>query len=82
MAGMIQQQPANEKMFQVVYRRADNLIVGLSPKGAGVGPDNRLAVLHDPTEFDNLMKFDPAYLSEDRLHIVGESPIEEPPNEP
>jgi hypothetical protein len=65
---------ASEKQFQVIYRQTDNLIVGLSPKGGGVGPNNRLAVLHDMTEYDNLMKFDPAYLSADKLHIVGAPP--------
>jgi hypothetical protein len=60
--------------FQVIYRRTDRLIVGLSPKGSGVGPDNRLAVIHDMNEYDNLMRFDPAYLSVDGDHIVGTPP--------
>lgn len=60
--------------FQVIYRRTDNLIVGLSPKGSGVGPNNRLVVFHDMVQYDNLMKFDPAYVSADRSEIVGEPP--------
>lgn len=60
--------------FQVIYRTSDRMIVGLSPKGGGVGPNNRLAVIHDLAEHDNLMKHDPAYLSADGDHIVGEPP--------
>ena len=62
------------RQFQVIYRTSDRLIVGLSPKGAGVGPSNRLAVIHDMAEYDNLMKYDPAYLSADGDHIVGTPP--------
>jgi hypothetical protein len=57
-------------MFQVVYRKADNLIVGLEPSG-GVGPDNSVAPIHDMAEYDNLMRYDPAYLSNDRDHILA-----------
>jgi hypothetical protein len=60
--------------FQVIYRNSDRLIVGLSPKGGGVGPANRLAVIHDMAEHDNLMKYNPAYLSADGAHIVGTPP--------
>ena len=62
------------KQFQVIYNRDTRLIVGLSPKGGGVGPANRLAVIHDMAEYDNLMKYDPAYLSSDGDHIVGAPP--------
>lgn len=60
--------------FQVIYRNTDRLIVGLSPKGVGVGPNNRLAVIHDLAEYDNLMRYDPAYLAADGDHIVGTPP--------
>lgn len=60
--------------FQVIYRNADRLIVGLSPKGSGVGPNNRLAVIHDLAERENLRKYDPAYLAADGDHIVGAPP--------
>ena len=62
------------KQFQVIYRNSDRLIVGLSPKGGGVGPANRLAVIHDMTEYANLMRFDPAYLSVDGDKIQGTPP--------
>jgi len=60
-------------MFQVVYRKSDNLIVGLEPAG-GVGPDNSVGVIHDLDEYEVLMQTDPAYLSADGDHIVGTSP--------
>jgi hypothetical protein len=60
-------------MFQVVYRKADNLIVGLEPSG-GVGPDNSVQPIHDMAEYDVLMRTDPAYLSADGDHIVNTSP--------
>ena len=62
-----------EKMFQVVYRKSDRLIVGMEPSG-GVGQDNSVGVLHDMAEYDNLMRYDPAYLSADGDHVVGEPP--------
>lgn len=61
------------KMFQVVYREADNLIVGLEPNG-GVGPNNKVAVIHDMNEYNILMQTDPAYLSADGDHIVASPP--------
>jgi hypothetical protein len=60
-------------MFQVVYRKADNLIVGLEPSG-GVGPDNSVGVIHDMAEYDVLMRTNPAYLSSDGNHIQGSPP--------
>jgi hypothetical protein len=60
-------------MFQVVYRDSDSLIVGLEPSG-GVGPPNSVAVIHDIAEYDVLMRTNPAYLSADKEHIVGEPP--------
>lgn len=57
-------------MFQVVYRRSDGLVIGTHPKG-GVGPDNGVAVIHDMTEWEVLMRTDPAYLSPDGDHIVS-----------
>jgi hypothetical protein len=59
--------------FQVVYRTADNLIVGLEPSG-DVGPDNSVGVIHDMAEYDKLIRYDPAYLSADGNHIVGSPP--------
>lgn len=61
------------QMFQVVYDTTTNVIVGLEPSG-GVGQGRSVAVIHDLAEYDNLMKFDPAYLSADKDHIVGEPP--------
>jgi len=60
-------------MFQVVYRDADRLIVGLEPSG-GVGPPNAVAVIHDMAQYDVLMATDPAYLSSDGDHIQGTPP--------
>jgi hypothetical protein len=60
-------------MFQVVYRKADNLIVGLEPSG-GVGPDNSVGVIHDMAEYEVLMRTDPAWLSSDGNHIQGSPP--------
>jgi hypothetical protein len=60
-------------MFQVVYRKTDNLIVGLEPAG-GVGPDHSVGVIHDMAEYEVLMRTDPAYLSVDGEHIVGSPP--------
>ena len=65
---------AAPSQFQVIYRNADRLIVGLSPKGSGVGPNNRLAVIHDLAEYENLRRYDPAYLAADGDHIVGAPP--------
>ena len=60
-------------MFQVVYNKTTRLIIGLEPSG-GVGPDNSVGVIHDLAEYDNLTRFDPAYLSSDGDHIVGTPP--------
>lgn len=56
-------------LFQVVYRQSDRLVLGTHPRG-GVGPDNSVAVIHDPAEWDVLMRTDPAYVSPDGEHIV------------
>jgi hypothetical protein len=68
---IINPQENSPNMFQVVYRKSDGLIVGLEPSG-GVGPDNSVQPIHDMTEYDVLMRTDPAYLSEDGDHIVSE----------
>jgi hypothetical protein len=60
-------------MFQVVYRDADRLVVGLEPSG-GVGPPHAVAVIHDMAEYDVLMRTDPAYLSSDGDHIQASPP--------
>jgi hypothetical protein len=57
-------------MFQVVYRQADRLILGMEPAG-GVGPNNGVAVIHDLAEYDVLMRTNPAYLSNDGDHILA-----------
>ena len=67
------QQENSPKQFQVVYNKTTNVIVGLEPSG-GVGNENSVAVIHDMAEYDNLMRYDPAYLSADKDHIVGEPP--------
>jgi hypothetical protein len=69
----VQQLENAPDMFQVVYRKADDLVVGLEPSG-GVGPDNSVAVIHDMAEYDNLIRYDPAYLSADGNRIVGAPP--------
>ncbi|HXJ31379.1 MAG TPA: hypothetical protein VNG35_12110 [Gemmatimonadales bacterium] len=62
---------AGKTSFQVIYQdTAEQMITGLEPSG-GVGPDHKLAVLHDPTEYDVLMRTDPAYLSQDKAHILA-----------
>jgi hypothetical protein len=60
-------------MFQVVFRQSDRLILGMNPSG-GVGQGNQVAVIHDMAEYDNLQRYDPAYLSADGDHIVGNPP--------
>jgi hypothetical protein len=61
------------QMFQVVYRRADRLIVGLEPSG-GVGANNGVAVIFDLSQYDVLLDLDPAYLSADGNSIQGTPP--------
>ena len=59
--------------FQVVYVDPGNgLIVGMEPSGGAVGNAHKVAVLHDPTEYDVLMRTDPAYLSDDKRHVLAE----------
>jgi hypothetical protein len=58
-------------MFQVVMNQATRLVVGLEPSGGGVGQGNQVVVIHDMAEYDNLMRYDPAYVSADGDHIVG-----------
>ena len=72
-AARVGAQEAAPNMFQVVYRDADRLIVGLEPSG-GVGPPNAVAVIHDMAEYDVLMRTDPAYLSADGDHIQASPP--------
>lgn len=67
--------PQAPQQFQVVYRETDRLIVGLEPSHGGVGPNNKVAVIHDLHEYDVLMQTDPAYLSLDGDHIVSAPPI-------
>ena len=74
-----EQQSNSPVQFQVIYRTSDRMIVGMSPKGGGVGPNNRLAVIHEPPnlsspQYVNLMRYDPAYLDPDGTTIVGAPP--------
>lgn len=55
--------------FEVVYQPTSGLIVGMLPQG-GVGEDVDIVVL-DMVEYDNLMRYVPAYLSADNEHIVS-----------
>lgn len=65
------EQQAKPVQFQTVYQETDGLIVGLEPAG-GVGNDLKVAVFHDQEQYDNLMRYDPAYVSlPDKDHIVG-----------
>jgi hypothetical protein len=58
--------------FKVVYvDPGDGLIVGMEPSGGAVGSTHKVAVLHDPAEYDVLMRTDPAYLSSDKDHILA-----------
>jgi hypothetical protein len=62
----------SETMFQVVYLDPGNgLIVGMNPAGGAVGNVHKVAVLHDLDEYEILCKTDPAYLSNDKLHILS-----------
>ena len=59
--------------FKVVYvDPGDGLIVGMEPSGGAVGGKHKVAVLHDPAEYYVLMRTDPAYLSDDKQHILAE----------
>jgi len=63
---------SGETMFQVVYLDPGNgLIVGMNPAGGAVGSAHKVAVLHDMDEYEILCKTDPAYLSDDKLHILS-----------
>jgi hypothetical protein len=59
--------------FQVVYHDITRRIDGFEPSGS-VGLDHRIGTIYDINEYDNLIKFNPAYLSLDGNHIVGEAP--------
>jgi hypothetical protein len=63
----------SDRQFQVVFRQSDRMILGLEPSG-GVGQGNQVAVIHDMAEYDNLTRYDPAWLSADGNHIVGTAP--------
>ena len=64
----------SDNQFQVVFRQSDRMILGLEPSGGGVGQGNQVAVIHDMAEYDNLTRYDPAWLSADGDHIVGTAP--------
>jgi hypothetical protein len=59
--------------FKVVYvDPGDGLIVGMDPSGGAVGSAHKVAVLFDPNEYEVLMRTDPAFLSDDKNHILAE----------
>lgn len=61
-----------EFQFKVVYvDPGDGLIVGMEPSGGAVGSAHKVAVLFDPAEYENLMRFEPAYLSSDKNHVLA-----------
>jgi hypothetical protein len=65
------QPQAGQFQMQVVYVDPGNgLIVGLEPRGA-VGNKHKVAVIHDPAQYDILMATDPAYLSSDKVHVLA-----------
>ena len=68
-----EQQAGQAPIIQIVYRDTDRLVLGTHPRG-GVGSDNGVAVIRDLTEWENLMRYDPAYLSQDGDHVVAEPP--------
>ena len=58
--------------FKVVYvDPGDGLIVGMEPSGGAVGNEHKVAVLFDPAEYENLMRYEPAYLSDDKQKILA-----------
>jgi len=58
--------------FKVVYvDPGDGLIVGMEPSGGAVGSKHKVAVLFDQSEYDVLMRTDPAYLSAGKNHILA-----------
>jgi hypothetical protein len=61
-------------IFQVVYRQSDRLVMGISPRG-GVGSDHRLSIIQDLSQYQVLMRTDPAYLSSDGQHIQSSPPV-------
>lgn len=64
-------QEANPDEFLVIYRDTDRMVIGAGPEGEpGAGYTVQAIALE---EYDNLMRFDPAYLSQDNK-IVGTAP--------
>jgi len=58
--------------FKVVYvDPGDGLIVGTDPSGGAVGNAHKVAVVHDQAEYNILQQLDPAYLSDDKQHILA-----------
>jgi hypothetical protein len=68
---MTQAQAAPLGGFIVVYRPADGLILGVDPRGGAVGPDHRVAHISDLSQYELLLKTDPAYLSVDGESIMN-----------
>jgi len=58
--------------FKVVYvDPGDGLIVGMEPSGGAVGNAHKVAVLFDQAEYDKLVNTEPAYLSDDKNHVLS-----------
>lgn len=69
---MTQPQAQDNFQFKVVYVDPGNgLIVGMEPSGGAVGNEHKVAVLNDEIEYEKLMRFDPAYLSESKQTILA-----------
>ena len=66
--------PALPAEFRVVYRLSDRVIVGFEPIDTRVGTGNDIALIPDITEYNVLVATDPAYLTLDGEHVVGEPP--------
>jgi hypothetical protein len=65
-------QLASPDTVEVVYRVTDSMILGMFPGGA-VDSDCLVAAVPQ-SEYDNLMRYDPAYLSADSEHIQADPP--------
>ena len=60
--------------FRVIYRISDRLIIGFEPTDTRVGTGNELALISDLSQYDVLMRTEPAYLSADGTQIVDSPP--------
>jgi len=67
------EQASRPDQVKVVYQWTDRLIVGMEPDGP-VDPTNHGVATLDVAEYDNLTRYDPAWLSQDGQHIQGTPP--------